>query len=144
MSSSIFPDVNVWLALSVSGHVHHATAKAWFQKLERHDRLYFCRITQMGLLRLLSLEVVMGPGEALSQDAAWDVYERWTADPQVDFLQEPPGLDEPFRRWASANRPAPQAWSHDYLCAFAATAGLRLATLDRSLSRRVPGALLIA
>lgn len=143
MSLSIFPDVNVWLALSFSDHAHHEPARAWFERLGRGDHLYFCRLTQLGLLRLLSLEAVMGAGEALSQAAAWLIYDRWLSDPAVRFHPEPERMEAGLRRHAAQPRPAPQAWTDDYLCAFAEAASLRLATLDRSLSRRTAGSILI-
>ena len=31
--SSLFPDINVWIALSYEGHAHHATAVKWFTML---------------------------------------------------------------------------------------------------------------
>jgi predicted nucleic acid-binding protein len=45
------PDVNVWLALTIAEHVHHAPAKRWFESQE-HEQIAFCRVTQMGFLRL--------------------------------------------------------------------------------------------
>lgn len=143
MSLSVFPDVNVWLALSVSRHVHHPLAREWFEGLEKDCRFHFCRFTQLGLLRLLSLEAVMGPGEALSQRQAWAVYDRWREDARVRIQPEPDALEPHLRHCANAARPAPQAWSDDYLLAFADAAGLRLATLDRALARRSPAALLV-
>ena len=44
-------DVNVWVALALVGHVHHFTARAWFEEPET-GQILFTRITQMGLLRL--------------------------------------------------------------------------------------------
>jgi hypothetical protein len=41
------PDVNVWLALTVAEHVHHAAATQWFETLER-EQIAFCRVTQTG------------------------------------------------------------------------------------------------
>jgi predicted nucleic acid-binding protein len=41
------PDVNVWLAFAVLGHVHHDEAKRWFDQAAT-DRFAFCRITEMG------------------------------------------------------------------------------------------------
>jgi predicted nucleic acid-binding protein len=50
-------DVNVWLAFAVDGHPHHKAAlKAWGEL----KRPTFCRITQLGLLRLLCNRQVMG------------------------------------------------------------------------------------
>ena len=33
MRSSLFPDVNVWLALTHSMHAHHGIAAEWFQSM---------------------------------------------------------------------------------------------------------------
>jgi hypothetical protein len=35
-TTSLFPDINVWVALTYEGHVHHAAAAAWFAEL-RND-----------------------------------------------------------------------------------------------------------
>jgi hypothetical protein len=48
--TSFFPDLNVWLALSVAGHSHSADAWQWANLLPRETRLIFCRYTQIGLL----------------------------------------------------------------------------------------------
>lgn len=140
----IFPDVNVWLALSFTDHVHYPAAQNWFESLLAGDRLWFCRVTQMGLMSLLNREAVMGPGGALSQAGAWHVYNRWLNSPVVDFMPEPHGLDLMFRALANAESPMPKRFADDYLVAFAQTAELRLFTFDRALSRRAPGAILIA
>lgn len=102
-------------------------------------RLYFCRHTQIGLLRLLSLEAVMGRGQALNQIKARGVYDRWLSDERVDFHTEPPELERSFRKFTRSTEPAPKAWADAYLAAFAA-AGLSLVTLDRKLAARLPGA----
>lgn len=52
-------DVNVWIALAAAGHVHHSIALAWFEEPQT-SQILFCRITQMGLLRLLTNRKVMG------------------------------------------------------------------------------------
>jgi uncharacterized protein len=84
--SFLFPDVNVWLALTYEGHVHHIAAKRWFEPLDDEVRLFFCRVTQLGLLRLLTTEAVMGGAEVLSQSAAWSAYDGWFRDDRVTFL----------------------------------------------------------
>ena len=62
LKSFLFPDVNVWMALSFQGHVHHEIAREWFESLDDPDdaRLCFCRITQLSFLRLITAEAVMG------------------------------------------------------------------------------------
>jgi predicted nucleic acid-binding protein len=53
------PDLNVWLALSWANHMHSDAAWAWFSRQE-DNRFFFCRFTQLGLLRLLATSAVMG------------------------------------------------------------------------------------
>ena len=72
LKSFLFPDMNVWMALSFQGPVHHHIARAWFESLDGGDdaRLCFCRITQLSFLRLITTEAVMGKDEVLSQRRA--------------------------------------------------------------------------
>ena len=53
------PDVNVWIAMYSPGHAHHLAALDWFNGSSESD-LLFCRVTQMGFLRLLTNRHVMG------------------------------------------------------------------------------------
>ena len=53
MAAKFLCDSNVFLALSVEAHRHHAAAVTWFQCIEDSARLYFCRATQTSFLRLL-------------------------------------------------------------------------------------------
>ncbi len=51
-------DVNVWIALAGERHTHNLVARNWFSNL--HDeKLFFCRLTQLGFLRLLTNKHVM-------------------------------------------------------------------------------------
>ena len=52
-SKICLPDINVWIALASDRHLHHAPAIEWFLSLERSSAA-FCRVTQMGFLRLIS------------------------------------------------------------------------------------------
>jgi predicted nucleic acid-binding protein len=69
----LFPDVNVWLALTYRRHVHYTLAKAWLSSVPDDSELCFCRLTQLGFLRLPTTSAVMG-NEVLSQEAAWEVF----------------------------------------------------------------------
>ena len=132
MRSSLFPDVNVWLALTHSRHVHHPVAAEWFES-DLDAQLFFCRFTQLGLLRLLTNQQVMG-AEVLTQRKAWEAYERWLHDERIEFHREPESasFDRLFRQFSNGPRPSTKLWADAYLAAFAKTAGLTLVTLDRS------------
>ena len=135
-SSFLFPDINVWLALSYERHVHYAAARAWFESLGADARICFCRFTQIGLLRLLTTDAVMGGDEVLSQVDAWGVYDRWLEDDRILIVEEPSTLEPRFRAFSQHQRPASKDWADSYLSAFAETAGLQLVTFDRALGSR--------
>src|SRR5580658_948579 len=92
----LFIDLNVWLALSDAGNSHHSTAWTWLNRLPNDSHLIFSRYTQIGLLRLLTNSAVMGD-QTLTLRQAWAVYDRWLADPRVEFCAEPRQMDESFR-----------------------------------------------
>ena len=130
--SSLFPDINVWVALTYEGHVHHAVAREWFEAVDQDSSLVFCRFTQLGLLRLLTAEAVMRD-EVMNQQEAWRAYDQWQGDERVDFVDEPPGLEVRFRTMTRSRQAAPKDWADSYLAAFAATSQLTLVTFDQAL-----------
>ena len=68
-TTSLFPDINVWVALTYEGHSHHSNAAEWFATLPPDATFVFCRFTQLGLLRLLTAKAVMAD-EAMTQPEA--------------------------------------------------------------------------
>lgn len=130
-TSFLFPDINVWVALTYGGHVHHVVARDWFDSLDPDVRFCFCRFTQLGLLRLLTAEAVMGD-EVMNQSEAWSVYDRWHQDDRVSFLEEAPGLERRFRALTRKTQAGPKTWADAYLAAFAETAQLTLVTFDKA------------
>lgn len=135
--SFLFPDVNVWLALTYGGHQHHPAAAVWFDSLEMEDRICFCRFTHFSLLRLLTTPAVMGTDEVMSQAEAWDAYDRWLQDERVLFLQEPPSLEAAFRALSSQRSANSKIWADAYLAAFAQVSNMRFVTFDRGFHGRV-------
>ena len=132
--SFLFPDLNVWVALTYGRHVHHVIAWDWFNSVESDVRFCFCRFTQLGLLRLLTAEAVMGD-ECMTQSEAWATYDRWLLDDRVTLLEEPPGLERRFRALSRSKQAAPKAWADAYLAAFANAAEVTLVTFDRAFRR---------
>jgi toxin-antitoxin system PIN domain toxin len=142
----LFPDVNVWVALTYEGHVHHTAARKWLQSLPLDARLFFCRITQLGFLRLLTTAAVMGEMEVLSQAEAWAAYDQCLEDSRVSFLSESHEhleLDLAFRNASGLRRPAPKDWADSYLAAFASVSNLTLVTFDRTLHSKIQRAILL-
>ena len=132
--TSFFPDLNVWLALSVAGHRHNRDAWNWLNFLPREARLIFSRYTQIGLLRLLTNQAAMG-NQTLTLRTAWGVYDRWLDDPRVEFYPEPRGLDAGFREaTAPFAAKAASKWVGDcYLLAYARHSHAALVTFDQAL-----------
>jgi len=70
-------------------------AWTWFSQRE-DDRFFLCRLTQLGLLRLLATSAVMGR-DVRTIGEAWKVYDRWLEDSRVGIRQEPVEPDGAFR-----------------------------------------------
>ena len=135
MSRSLFPDVNVWLALTHSRHAHHPAALRWFDSLDG-GTVYFCRFTQIGLLRLLTSRQIM-EDEVLGQRAAWRACRRWYDDERIEFHREPesPEFESWFEKLSDSPAPSTKLWADAYLAAFAKAAGLTVVTFDRGFER---------
>lgn len=129
-------DVNLWVALTVKNHVHHEPALAWFNEAPLRSSA-FCRVTQMGLLRMLTNTAVMGPA-ALTMTAAWEIYDVLLADDRIFFSPEPEGLERQWRRFSSDQPSSAGRWTDHYLAGFAAAARMTLVTFDRRF-RQFPG-----
>lgn len=141
-TTSLFPDINVWVALTYEGHVHHVTAVAWFATLSLDATVAFCRFTQLGLLRLLTTPAVMGD-EVMTQPQAWAVYDRWLQDPRVTLVDEPAELETRFRALTRRRQPATKDWADSFLAAFATVGQLTLVTFDRGLRAKVKSVVLL-
>ena len=140
--SKIFlPDVNVWLALSSPRHIHSSVCTEWLDTIDL-EGLAFCRVTQMGLLRLLTNASVMG-GDVLASRDAWRVYQTILTDERVGFAPEPLVLEEQWKKLTSQKQPTPNVWTDAYLAAFAHSAAMRLVTLDRAVRLLDPEALVL-
>jgi uncharacterized protein len=131
----ILLDVGVWLAAVWGRHAHHPMTADWINR--QTDDLLFCRVTQMGLLRLLSNPAIMGE-EAIDRSAAWRVFDQLWADERVLWADEPDDLDAVWRAISARDDKSHKLWTDDYLAAFAQTSGATLATLDRKLPARYP------
>jgi toxin-antitoxin system PIN domain toxin len=126
------PDVNILLALVAAGHTHHANALEWFEAQE-NDSVAICRVTQMGLLRLLTNPKVLSGHCSIQR--AFEISNELLADRRVFFEYEPPELET---AWAALmQHPAAKAssWTDAYLAAFAQKHDYSMATFDRDFKR---------
>lgn len=122
-------DVNVFFPLLVSRHRYRATATAWFDRQQKSE-VALCRLTRLGILRLLCAEAVMGP-DVLRPDAALDAVEVLENDERVIFAAEPPGVDRMLRVCVKGRTSTPNLWSDAYLAAFALVSNFELVSFDR-------------
>ena len=128
------PDVNVWIALAADKHVFHPAARSWFAKL--HDeRVAFCRLTQLGFLRLLTNKHVM-QDEVMNPAGVWQAYRSLRSDRRIGYLAEPDALRETWDAFTEGALSSSNLWTDAYLCAFAQTAGLTFVTFDAGIPTR--------
>jgi hypothetical protein len=132
----VLADVNVWLATIVEQHPHHATAVSWWRDdvLPARGTVCFCRLSQLGLLRLLTNEAVMGESRRTAEQA-WRDYDQLLAQRAVEYLDEPGGLATLLRAQTGGQERSASLWTDAYLAAFAQAADLELATFDRGFRR---------
>jgi len=138
-----FPDVNVWVALAFAEHTHNSAAWNWFYESQRTESyVTFCRITQMGFLRLITNPTVMQEDVWKPADA-WDIFDQFLKIPLVIRMDEPPGLEDHWREGTGSRNHGSNWWTDAYLTAFAAAGELTLVTFDKQLARLSPGAHLL-
>lgn len=141
-SKTFLPDVNVWLALASQRHVHSAVCGEWLGSI-RSGAVGFCRVTQMGLLRLLTNSSAMGV-DVLSSRESWRTYRTILADERIRWVAEPTGLEAEWQRLTTHGSSTPKLWTDAYLAAFADAAGMQLVTLDRAIMSMANNALLLS
>lgn len=103
-------DTNIWLALALSGHVHHRASRAWLDTINAPGVIHFCRATQQSLLRLLTNRTVLGAygSPPLTNREAWAAYAAFLDDDRIVLaganlmVWRPSGEPSPF---ASRRRP---------------------------------------
>ncbi len=129
-----FLDANVWLALLWSRHIHSEKARAWFER-SADEKFFFCRITQITVLRLLTTPTVM-TSDVKTMSEAWALWDKVCADDRIALLPEPEAIGPEFRRFSTLRSSSPKVWADAYLVAFASVAGLKFVTFDRGLRSR--------
>jgi uncharacterized protein len=133
MSSLSFPDVNVWLALAATEHIHSTLARRWWG--EEDGAIAFSRFTQLGFLRLVTTAAAMDR-KPLTMTQAWRVYDRFYDDDRLTFLAEPVDIEKEFRELSGGRMASPKIWADAWLLALAHAAGGRLVTFDKALVAR--------
>ena len=125
---SDLPALNVWLALADPDHEHHLRAREYWDS-EAASSLAFCRITMLGLLRLLTNRKVMR-NDPFTPEQAWLAYRSFLALPEVTFLPEPAAAESQMAAWTDVPQFAASRWTDAWLAAFAVSARFRLVSFD--------------
>ena len=126
-------DSNIWLALALSKHAHHAAAREWFEAIHDQASVLFCQATQQTFLRLVTNASVLSPygNPPLTNRQAWEAYQALLADDRIAFRpEEPAGLEAHWGRFALRETASPKIWMDAYLAAFAFAGGYRMVTTD--------------
>jgi toxin-antitoxin system PIN domain toxin len=127
-----FPDVNVWIAMSLPGPIHYPAAVDRFNRTNE-NQIAFCRVTQMGFLRLLTNRHVMG-ANVLTPARAWQAFDDLLRNAKIFFAEEPADL----REWRTImHRPGAgsNAWTDAYLAAFAIASRFTVVSFDAGFPR---------
>ncbi len=127
------PDVNVLFPLLVSRHAHRHKALKWFDSIHAGEAT-LCRLTRLGVLRLLCTPQIMGP-DVLKPENAIEALEALEADERVTVFQEPEGVDIILKSLVAKRVATPNLWTDAYLAAFAKAAKLQIVTFDRGFSK---------
>ena len=123
------PDVNFWLALAFESQKHHASARDWMQ-LAAPRSIFFCRVTQLGFLRLAT-NLKAFPMEAVPMNQAWRIYDELLSDDRIGFAEEPDLIAEQLRKFSQLQAFSTNVWTDAYLAAFAVAADFEMVTFDK-------------
>lgn len=127
------PDVNFWLALAFRSHKCHASARNWMQSAAPRS-VVFCRVTQLGLLRLAT-NLKAFPMEAVPMNQAWRIYDELLSDDRIGFAEEPDLIAEQLRKFSQLQAFSTNVWTDAYLAAFAVAADFEMVTFDKGFAQ---------
>ena len=89
-----------------------------------------CGVAQLGLIRLITSDVVM-QGNALTMCEAWKCYGRFLQAPSVCFVDEPRGLQAIWLKFSMAFGKTTERVADAYLAGFALAGRHSFLTLDK-------------
>ena len=128
------PDINFWLAFTFDQHKHHVPARAWFDGSLAERPCYFCRLTQLGFLRLAT-NPKANPLQTQTMSQSWLVYDDMLTEPRIDYATEPNGLESHWRQRSQLGTYSHNVWNDAYLAAFSVAGNYELVTFDKGFAR---------
>ncbi len=107
-------------------------AADWFSAA--NELIWFCRVTQMTLLRLLTNRIVIGT-DLLRPVEAVSVYRRLLNDSRIRFADEPDGVEGEWLSLMEVPEASGSVWTDAWLAAFSIIHGSRLISFDGGTQR---------
>jgi uncharacterized protein len=131
--STDLPDVNVWVALTDTTHIHHSRAVEYWDQ-ERPNRLAFCGITRAGMLRVMTNPRAMA-GNPFDLVDAWSRYRNFADLPEVDFLPESRRAEAEVGRCCLGAGFPHRLWTDAWIAALALENGCRVVSFDADFAK---------
>jgi len=128
MAALDVPDSNLWLALIDPDHAHHPRARR-YRETEAAPDIGFCRVTMLGLLRLLTNSRVMH-GAPFTSAEAWDAYRAFAVLPEVCFVEDSVAAETRFEFWSRFPGFPAHRWTEAWVATLASSAGARVVSFD--------------
>ena len=122
-------EIDHLVALSYGAHVHHAAALAWLDAVQKDGDIILCRLSQLGLLRLLNNPIAMG-ADVQSGFETWKTWDAFLGDQRFRFDDEAEGFELHVRALSASFAHEPKRWQDTYFAAFALAADSELVTFD--------------
>ncbi len=126
------PDLNLWLALVDTDHEHHTRARRYWEQ-EASGDIAFCRVTMLGLLRLLTHSRVMR-GAPFTPVEAWEAYHAFAALPEICFIEDSLAAEKRFELWSLRPDFPAHGWTDAWIAALADSVGARVVSFDSDFS----------
>ncbi len=128
MAAIDVPDLNLWLALIDPDNAHYTRARRYWEQ-EAAEEIAFCRVTMLGLLRLLTNSRVMH-GAPFIPAEAWDAYHAFAVLPEVCFVEDSVATEKRFELLSRVPGFPAHRWTDAWIAALALTVGARVVSFD--------------
>jgi toxin-antitoxin system PIN domain toxin len=127
------PDLNVWLALTWPEHSHHQQAVHYWEQ-QAAERVLFCTVTALGLVRLVCQPKLMGTAVRNAAEAS-DLLNALCQQPGVQLAEPEHNGWEVFHQLLRGGQIPSRLCTDAHLAALAIANGWRLVSFDRDFER---------
>ena len=132
-TSADLPDLNVWLALVCPAHNHHQHAVHYWEH-QAAERVLFCTVTALGLVRLVCQPKLMGTAVKNAAEAS-ALLEALGQQPGVKLAEPEHDGWEVFHQLLRCPELPTRLCTDAHLAALAIANGWRLVSFDRDFER---------